>query len=77
VDSIDNALVIPSQAITEKEGKKFVYIVKDSRLKLVTINPGKFNWNLTEIKSGISEGDDVVINTETQKLKEGMRVKIK
>lgn len=77
VDSIDNALVIPSQAITEKEGKKFVYIVKDSRLKLVTINPGKFNWNLTEVKSGISEGDDVVINTETQKLKEGMRAKIK
>lgn len=75
VDSIDNALVIPSQAITEKEGKKYVYIVKDSRLKLVTIDQGKFNWNLTEVKSGISEGDDVVINTETQKLKEGMRVK--
>lgn len=77
VDSIDNALVIPSQAITEKEGKKYVYIVKDSRLKLVTIDQGKFNWNLTEVKSGISEGDDVVINTETQKLKEGMRVKKK
>lgn len=75
VDSIDNALVIPSQAITEKEGKKYVYIVKDSRLKLVTIDQGKFNWNLTEVKSGISEGDDVVINTETQKLKKGMRVK--
>ncbi len=77
VDSIDNALVIPSQAITEKEGKKYVYIVKDSRLKLVTIDQGKFNWNLTEVKSGISEGDYVVINTETQKLKEGMRVKKK
>lgn len=77
VESIENALVIPSQSLFEKEGRKFVYIVRDSRARLVRIEIGRFNWNFTEVKSGIKEGDEVVVNTGAAELKDGIRVRMR
>ncbi len=75
VDRADNALIVPSQAVIERDGKTFVYIVKDSKARLVPIKAGRSNWTYTEVLSGINEGDEVIINPDAPKLRDGIRVK--
>ena len=77
VDNINNALVVPSHAVMEKNGKKFVFIRKGSTAKLVPVETGQFNWNFTEITSGVKEGDTVIINPDAQGLADGRRVREK
>ena len=75
VDNIKNALVVPSHAIMEKNGKKFVFIKKGSTARLVPVETGQFNWNFTEIKSGVKDGDTVIISPDATGLADGKRVK--
>lgn len=75
VDKVDNALIVPSQAVIERDRKTFVYVVKDSKARLVQVKTGRSNWTYTEALSGISEGDEVIINPDTPKLKDGVKVK--
>lgn len=77
VDNIKNALVIPSHAVMEKNGKKFIFIRKGSTAKLVPVETGQFNWNFTEITSGVNEGDTVIINPDAPGLADGKRVREK
>ena len=77
VDSIKNALVVPSQAIIEKNGERLVFNIRDSTAKLVPVETGQFNWNFTEITSGIKEGDTVIINPDALGLADGSRVREK
>lgn len=77
VDNIKNALVVPSHAIMEKNGKKFVFIKKGSTARLVPVETGQFNWNFTEIKSGVKEGDTVIINPDAPGLADGKRIREK
>lgn len=75
VESISDVLAVPSQAVVEREGEKYVYIIKDSRARLTPIRVGRFNWTFYEVLSGIKEGDKVIINPEVEGLKDGGRVK--
>lgn len=75
VESISDVLAVPSQAVVEREGKKYVYIIKDSRAHLTPIRVGRFNWTFYEVLSGIKEGDKVIKNPEVEGLKDGGRVK--
>ncbi len=75
VDSVTDAVVVPAQAIVEKDGKKFVFIRKGSRASLVAVETGRFNWNFTEITTGIKEGDIVIINPDAPGLDDGKRIK--
>lgn len=75
VESIPDVIAIPSQAIIEKDGKKYVYIIKDSKAHLIPIEIGRFNWTLSEVLSGLKEGDTIIINPEVEGLKEGARIK--
>ncbi|HBU05485.1 MAG TPA: hypothetical protein DEA95_02580 [Nitrospiraceae bacterium] len=75
VDNIKNSLVVPSHALMEKNGKKFVFIKKGSTAKLIPVETGQFNWNFTEIRSGVKEGDTVIINPDATGLADGKRVK--
>lgn len=77
VDSLANALVVPSQSVIEREGKKFVYLIKGSRAVYSAVETGRFNWNLTEIKAGIAEGETIVVTPDAAGLKDGTRVKKK
>lgn len=74
-ENIPDVIAIPSQAIIEKNGKKYVYTIKDSKAYLMPVEIGRFNWTLSEILSGLKEGDRVIINPEVEGLKEGVRIK--
>lgn len=75
VDSVPDTLIVPSQSVIEKSGRKFVYVVRGSKARLINVETGRFNWSFTEIKSGVKEGDEVVINTDVSGLRDGVRVR--
>lgn len=75
IDSIQDVMVIPSQAIIERDGKKLVYAVKGSRAVLTAVETGRSNWSFTEIRSGIKENDEIAVSTDVSGLKHGVRVR--
>jgi RND family efflux transporter MFP subunit len=76
IDAVKDAIVVPSYAIIERNGKKNVFIKRGSDAALIAVETGRFNWNFTEIKSGVTEGDIVITNPDTTGLADGKRVKI-
>ncbi len=61
-DSAD-ALVIPSEAILEDEdGAKYVYVANGDNAKRADVTVGIITDEYTEIISGISEGDNIVVS---------------
>lgn len=77
VDSVKDTLVVPSQAVIERSSEKFVFVKRGSKVKLTPVKVGLSSWNLTEIVSGLQEGDVVVINPDAPGLKDGVRVREK
>lgn len=72
----ENVLMIPYTAIGEEEGKNYVFTVEKNILKKKFIETGLENYDNTEILSGLNE-NDVVIENNTSKLKDGQKVKVK
>ena len=61
-DSVD-ALAIPSEAVLEdKDGTKYVYIASENEAKRKNIKIGIINDKYTEVVSGISEKDRVIVS---------------
>lgn len=73
----EEALQVPSSAVMEREGQKFVYIVREGKIVRRDIATGISNWDRTEILSGVSAGDDVVTSLEIKDLRPGSRVGIR
>lgn len=76
VNTIPNALLLPSQAVVEKDGTSFVYVKDGGIARNATIKQGQSNWTFTQVINGVSEGQEVIINPEVQGLKDGVKVKI-
>ncbi len=75
IDSVKDALVVPSQAVIERDGKKKVFLKEGSKARLVSVETGRFNWNYTEIISGLKEGDIIISNPDAAGLADDKRVK--
>jgi len=73
---VSNVLVVPSQAVIEKGHEHLVYVASDGRARLKRVETGLFNWNLTEIKSGLSEGEVVIFPPDKPEFKEGVRIRV-
>ncbi|GAG86719.1 unnamed protein product, partial [marine sediment metagenome] len=61
IEGRKNVLILPNNAITEKDNKKFVTIVIGEERKEVEIETGYSDEVNTEIVSGLKEGDKVLI----------------
>lgn len=66
--------VINSSAITERDGKKFVFVIKNDKAKESLITTGISIGEMTEILSGLSIGDRIVLKP-LDKVKDGSRIK--
>jgi HlyD family secretion protein len=73
----EEALQVPSSAVMEREGQKFVYIVREGKIVRSNITTGISNWDRTEILTGISPGNLVVTSLEIRDLVPGSRVGIR
>lgn len=74
VRQIDNALVLPADALRESDGVTYVLIVsEDNVAKRVDIECGMGFGDMVEVVSGVSEGDRVVTLCQGI-VKDGMKV---
>ena len=75
LDKIDNALVVPRGALRINGNDKYAYIVENEIVKKVDVEIGIDNGYEVEIKSGLQEGQDLIIKGR-EYVKEGDKVSI-
>ncbi len=63
VNSASNVLMIPTMAVFRKDGGLYVNIIKDGKVEERRIEPGISNSTTLEVKSGLSEGEEIVLSS--------------
>jgi HlyD family secretion protein len=59
------SLVIPRKAVFDENGKRYVYKLEGSVAKKLEVTTGEESSDLIEVKSGLAEGDKVVVRGQT------------
>ena len=60
---VEDVLYIPIQSVFEEDGKSYVSIpAEDGEVDKKEVTTGVFNYDFIEIKSGLNEGDTVLIS---------------
>ncbi len=72
----DKSIYIPLDAVTIGTERQFVFIFDDNKAKEVTVELGKINGDLVEIKSGL-KGDEEIIVEGARDILDGDTVTIK
>lgn len=75
IDSVDNAVILKNECIKKEDNNKFVYIVDENVAKKIYVETGITDRYITNITSGISENDVVILNPPLN-LTEGINVKV-
>lgn len=70
------AALLPNEAVHDENGKKVVFLVKADRLERRAVSVGSTQGSQTEILSGITTGDTVVVKGPAN-LQDGQAVEIK
>ncbi|MCO4851017.1 efflux RND transporter periplasmic adaptor subunit [Bacillus vallismortis] len=68
------ANTLPSKAVKKEDDQYYVYTVKDGKALRVDVKIGEVTDDLTEIKEGISQEDQVILNPSDQ-VTDGTEVK--
>ncbi|MFH1076277.1 MAG: efflux RND transporter periplasmic adaptor subunit [Pseudomonadota bacterium] len=69
LDSKIDTLRVPTEAILDGD-RVFVFLPASQTLKERTIKKGISNWNFTEVVSGLTKGDMVVVNVDQPGIKD-------
>lgn len=75
---VDRALMVPSEAIVERDGKKYVFIVEGTKAvskEVTLVDNGPEKTNEVEVKAKLRV-DDPVIVTGLDKLEDGSLIKV-
>jgi len=59
--TVEDVLTVPPQAVYAKQGRFFCYVVRDGNVVEVPVEPGRDSDTEVEVKSGLSEGDRVLL----------------
>ena len=57
----DDVPVVPREALTERNGRKVVFVVERQRAKRKEVSVGLGDDDIVEIRQGVSAGDRVVV----------------
>ncbi|MBT9778343.1 efflux RND transporter periplasmic adaptor subunit [Clostridium sp. MCC353] len=76
MDSVQNALTVPVDAVSYANGEPFVYCLDGTKAKKVMIEAGIYDKEKMEVKSGLSP-EDQVIYTWSNELNDGAEVLVK
>ncbi|TGV17645.1 efflux RND transporter periplasmic adaptor subunit, partial [Mesorhizobium sp. M00.F.Ca.ET.186.01.1.1] len=68
-------ILVPTDAIVERNGKSVVYVVNETRVAEQEISIALKGTEMTLIESGVKQGDKVVIKGQSQ-LKDGAKINI-
>ena len=75
VSKKSNVIVLPDEAIFLNQGKSHVYVIKDSKTILTSIELGLRSQDRVEIVKGLVKGD-VVVSQGQGRLSEAMKIGI-
>lgn len=70
----DDCLVVPADGIVEEGTRRFVWRLNGGRVERREVKTGATNYVLTEILSGLAEGNRIVL-TQKEKLGDGRRIR--
>jgi HlyD family secretion protein len=73
LDAVRDVLRVPSYALIE--GRR-VLVVRDGSLVSVDVETGLANWQFTEIRGGLEEGELVVVSLDRLEVKAGAAVEV-
>jgi len=62
VDELKNVISVPIQTVTNIDGKKFCYMATGKGNERREVQTSAFNTDFVEIKSGLAEGEKVLLN---------------
>ena len=63
ISKVENVLYGPLQSVYEESGRKYVDVLtENNESKKVEITTGSYNFDYVEIKSGLTEGDEIIIS---------------
>ena len=72
--AVENVLRMPTYALLEGDR---VLVFNDGHLKAVEVKTGMRNWEFTEVKEGLQEGERVVVSLDRAEVREGARASIR
>lgn len=75
LDRRDDALLVPSRAVSGPAGARAVYIVKAGKIERRTVRVGSDMSGMSEILEGVVEGDSVIVSG-TSMIREGATAKV-
>lgn len=73
-ETIGDVITMPIEALLEEEGVNYVFAVRSGRARRVEIQIGRLTDTRVEIRSGLDEGDEVIVSGVAE-LEEGTRVR--
>jgi HlyD family secretion protein len=62
IDQLHDVLSVPIQSVVTQEGEKVCYVMANNGPEKRTVETGLFNDNFVEIKSGLTQGEKVLLN---------------
>lgn len=65
-DVVKDALIVPNEALRTKNGAIGVYVMQGGLPNFVKVETGKTDGILTEVRSGVKEGEEVVTSSLKQ-----------
>jgi len=74
-DTKQDAIIVKSEAVVEKDGKYFVYVVENDSAVEKEVTIGLDTGSFLEIKSGLAEGEKVIVKGQNY-VENGTKVKI-
>ena len=72
----DAVVIVPSSSIVVREGREYVFVHRNGTSDAVEIEKGRTMGNRTEILSGLTEGDELVISGLSS-LRPGMKIEVR
>lgn len=73
-DTKDDVLTITSRALLGRGSDRYVYVLDGTRLKKTPVKVGIYGYTVSEIVSGLSPSDKVVLPSDKFELTDGLRV---
>jgi HlyD family secretion protein len=74
LESLPDVIRIPASALME--GDRVFVVSPEGKAATVSVRVGLRNWEFAQVLDGLREGDVVIVSLESEKLKEGVRVRV-
>jgi len=75
-DTKDDVLTVTSRALLGRGEDRYVYVLAGSKIKKTPVRIGIYGYTVSEIASGLSPSDEVVLPSDKFELTDGLRVAV-